>query len=182
MSFPQNIVTERLILRAFAPSDAPAVCRLAGDSSIAATTLNIPHPYDEHMAKGWISTHQRAFDQGLDLHFAITLRANDTLIGAIDLREFGSPHRRAEMGYWIGKPYWGQGYCTEAARALLAFGFTSLRLNRIFARYLSRNPASGRVMEKIGMQYEGCLRQHVEKWGVFEDVKIYGILRSEWPG
>ena len=89
-------------------------------------------------------------------------------------------HARAEMGYWIGKPYWNNGYCTEAAEAVLRYGFTELGLNRIYAHHFGRNPASGRVMEKIGMVYEGCLRQHVQRWGVFEDLKIYAILKSEY--
>jgi RimJ/RimL family protein N-acetyltransferase len=89
-------------------------------------------------------------------------------------------HALAEMGYWIGKPFWNHGYCTEAAKRLVRFGFEALQLNRILARHLSRNPASGRVMEKIGMQYEGCLRQHIKKWGVFEDLKIYAILKETY--
>ena len=87
---------------------------------------------------------------------------------------------RAELGYWIGKPYWGQGYCTEAARATLDFGFEQLGLNRIFAHHFARNPASGRVMQKIGMTREGRLRQHVKKWDAFEDLELYGILKDHW--
>ena len=83
------------------------------------------------------------------------------------------------MGYWIGKPFWGQDYCTKAARAMLDFGFGPWELNRIHAYHFVRNPASGRVMAKIGMQYEGLLRQHVIKWGQFEDLALYGILRSD---
>jgi ribosomal-protein-alanine N-acetyltransferase len=89
-------------------------------------------------------------------------------------------HESAELGYWIGKPYWGNGYGTEAAKAVLHYGFTVLGLNRIYATHMSRNPASGRVMEKIGMKYEGCSRQHVKKWDVFEDLKMYAILKSEY--
>jgi ribosomal-protein-alanine N-acetyltransferase len=87
---------------------------------------------------------------------------------------------RGELANWIGKPFWGEGYCTEAAEAVLDYGFSVLGLNRIYAHHLSRNPASGRVMEKIGMRYEGCLRGHVKKWDVFEDIKVYAIMRSEY--
>ncbi|HSL71791.1 MAG TPA: GNAT family protein, partial [Longimicrobiales bacterium] len=100
-------------------------------------------------------------------------------LGAVGLR-IEQLHRRAELGYWIGVPYWSQGYCTEAARAVLRFGFEALELNRIHASYLARNPASGRVMQKLGMQYEGQLRQHVRKWDVFEDIVTYAILQSEF--
>ena len=87
--------------------------------------------------------------------------------------------KMAEIGYWIGKPYWSQGYCTEAAREVVRYGFEVLNLNRIQARHMTKNPASGRVMEKVGMKYEGRLRQSLLRWDQFEDVAIYSILRDE---
>ncbi len=174
-----TLQTERLILRPFALADAPAVQRLAGDRAIADTTLNIPHPYENSMAEEWIGTHQAKFDADELANFAVVLRATGELIGAIGLvinRRFD----RAELGYWIGQLYWKQGYCTEAARAVLAYGFTALNLNRIHATHLSRNPASGRVMENIGMTREGLFRQHAKKWGTYEDLVEYAILREDW--
>ena len=94
--------------------------------------------------------------------------------------QINQQYASAELGYWIGQSFWRQGYCTEAARAVLGYGFELLELNRVYASYLTRNPASGRVMQKIGMAYEGCLRQHIKKWDVFEDLALYGILRSDW--
>jgi RimJ/RimL family protein N-acetyltransferase len=88
-------------------------------------------------------------------------------------------HDRAELGYWIGKPFWGRGYATEAARALVQYGFDTLGLHRIYARHLTRNPASGRVLHKIGMTHEGYRRKHEKKWGIYEDDKLYGILRDD---
>jgi ribosomal-protein-alanine N-acetyltransferase len=171
--------TDRLLLRPFILADAPVVQRLAGDRDIASTTLSIPHPYEDGMAEQWINTLQEGFERGEFVNFAIVLLADGALIGAIGL-SLNQAHENAELGYWIGKPYWGNGYCTEAARAVLHYGFTRLGLNRVAAHHLSRNPASGRVMEKIGMQYEGCERQRVKKWGVFEDVKMYAILKDEY--
>jgi [ribosomal protein S5]-alanine N-acetyltransferase len=84
------------------------------------------------------------------------------------------------LGYWIGKPYWGRGFCTEAARAVLRYAFTELGLNRVHAYHFHHNPASGRVLQKIGMTHEGLLRQHVKKWGQFIDNELYSILRSEF--
>jgi len=130
------------------------------------------------MAEDWIDTHQERFESGQTVNFAIVRAQDDTLIGAISL-VIGQQNRHAELGYWVGKPYWGNGYCTEAAQAVVDYGFQALDLHRIYARHMARNPASGRVMIKAGMQYEGCMRQHVLKWDVFEDLKIYGILRSE---
>ena len=89
-------------------------------------------------------------------------------------------NRRAEAGYWLGEPYWGRGYATEALGALLAFAFTTLELNRVGARHFGSNPASGRVMEKCGMRREGVLREYILKNGAFEDAVCCGILKSEW--
>ncbi len=131
------------------------------------------------MAEAWIHCHQPEFEPGESVTYAVTLRQTGELLGAIGL-SIKALHRRAEMGYWVGVPYWGNGYCSEAARALLAYGFHQLQLNRIFAEHFASNPASGRVMQKIGMTYEGTLRQHMCKWEQFEDMKVYSILREEF--
>lgn len=173
------LATERLNLRPLAASDVPDVELLAGDREIAATTLNIPYPYPEGAAERWIASSHERFQNDEGVTFAITLRETGAFMGAISLN-FRHDAENAEIGYWIGKPFWNQGYTTEAARAILAYGFQTLHLNRMFARHLVRNPASGRVMQKIGMQFEGRLRQHEKKWGNFEDLDYYGILRDEY--
>jgi ribosomal-protein-alanine N-acetyltransferase len=169
----------RLKLRPFTLEDAPTVQELAGVWEIAETTANIPHPYEEGMAEEWIGTHQEAFDRGESVTLAITRETGGALIGAIGL-SIRKAHRRAELGYWIGKPYWNQGYCTEAAREMLRYAFEALDLKRVQARHMTRNPASGRVMQKIGMQYEGTLRQSIFRWGQFEDIAMYAILEDEY--
>lgn len=174
-----TLETRRLMLRPFTLLDAPAVKRLAGDRRVADTTLNIPHPYEDGMAEGWISGHQEAYERGDAVTWAIVRRQDEALVGAIGLR-IDTTHDRAEMGYWVGVPYWNKGYCTEAGRAVAGYVFGTRGLNRLYATHLARNPASGRVMQKVGMTYEGTLRQHVQKWGVGEDLVFYGLLRSEW--
>ena len=174
-----TLETERLMLRPFNLDDAKQVQKLAGDKLVASTTMNIPHPYENGMAENWINTHTIKFNEGKGIVFAITLRKSGELVGAISLMNIIESHR-AELGYWIGVPYWNRGYCTEAGRAVLRYGFMDLGLNRIHARYLSRNPASGRVLEKIGMFYEGTRKQHILKWNVFEDLELMGILRVDW--
>ncbi len=171
--------TQRLTLRPFTLADAADVQRLAGAYEIAHTTTNIPHPYEDGMAETWIETHPVQLAEGTGITYAITLHETGELCGAISL-SLKPEHQRAEMGYWIGVPYWGRGYCTEAARAVRDFGFRALELHRIMAVHLTRNPASGRVMQKIGMRHEGTLREHILKWGVFETIECYAILRSEW--
>ena len=175
-----TLETPRLILRPYALSDAAEVQRLAGAREVAATTLTMPHPYEDGMAEAWIGTHQEDFEKGKGVTFAITLKQNGALVGAISLGGISRVHQRAEMGYWMGVPNWNRGYCTEAARAVVRYGFEALALDRIYATHFARNPASGRVMEKAGMTQEGCWRKHVRKWDAFEDLEAWGILKSEW--
>lgn len=173
-----TLQTPRLILRPFQLADAPAVKALAGAYEVAFNTLLIPHPYEDGMAQAWITEHQPTFESG-NFRFAITLRASDTLCGGIALwSDEGNQH--AELGYWLGVPFWGRGYCTEAARAVVDYGFEVLHLNRMFATPFARNPASARVMQKVGMTHEGTLRQHFFKWGEFVDAEYYALLRHDW--
>ncbi len=180
MPKPPSIATPRLLLRPFAPSDAADLSRLAGERAIADTTLNVPHPYEREMADEWIATHPGAFESGEAVQFAITLRASGELLGSIGLSSIDLRHSRAELGYWIATTHWNQGFCTEAARAVIDHAFTVLRVRRVYANHLPRNPASGRVLRKLGMQHEGRQRQHVERWGVWEDLELYGLLAVEW--
>lgn len=167
-------------MRPFTFEDAAGVQRLAGDPAIADVTLNIPHPYEDGIAEAWIGTHKQVFEEGQGVVFAVALAASDELVGCISLTGISSRFRRAEMGYWMGKPYWNRGYASEAARALIGYAFQDLGLHRVFATHLVRNPASGRVMQKAGMTYEGTLREHAGKEGRLEDLALYGILRHEW--
>lgn len=177
----EPIETERLRLRSLRFEDAPTVKRLAGDRDIAKTTLNIPHPYEDGMAEEWIARTHDAVARGDQISLAITLRADeqDGLIGAVGL-VLNKQNHSGELGYWIGKPYWNNGYGTEAAGALVAYGFRHRGLNRIQARHMTSNPASGRIMQKIGMSYEGTHRDAALRFGTYDDLAMYAILRSEW--
>jgi RimJ/RimL family protein N-acetyltransferase len=179
MSDLPTIQTARLTLRPFTLEDVPIVARLAADRDIASTTILIPHPYAEAHAENWIKTHEAAFAAAHSMDLAICDRSAGRVMGAIGLT-FQPQHDRAEMGYWVGKPFWGRGFATEAAAAILAHAFAVLLYNRVSAYHFTRNPASGRVLRKIGMRHEGVWRGHIKKWGVYEDCEVYGILRAEW--
>jgi len=179
MTAPRELRTARLLLRSFENEDIPAIVRLAGAKQIAATTLMIPHPYTEDDARTFLARANEDFTEGLSAIFAISILPGRELCGAVGLH-FADLHRRAELGYWIGVPFWGKGYATEAAGAAVAFGFETLRLRRIYAHHFSENTASQRVLEKIGMRHEGRSRQHVQKWDRFVDVENYGILAEEF--
>lgn len=173
------LTTPRLTLRPFVPDDAFDVERLAGAREIADTTLNIPHPYPHGGAAQWIALHGPAWIDCTGVTFAIVANETGKLVGAVGLtikREFA----RGELGYWIAKAQWGRGYATEASEAILDFGFRTLGLHRIQAHHLVRNPASGRVMQKLGMRQEGIERDAVIKWGRHESIVLYSILEPEW--
>lgn len=181
MSPLPTILTARLQLRPFTLADAPRVQLLAGERRVAATTAVLPHPYPLEAAESWINTHEK---QAADNHFtfAICLRETGELIGCCGIGE-DKPHRRAELGYWIGIPWWGHGYCTEAARAVVKFTFDRLPdLHKVTSCHFADNPASGRVMQKLGMTHEGLRRDHFYKWDQFHDMVFYGLLRQDWHG
>lgn len=175
-----TLETARLRLRPFRIEDAADVVRLAGAREIADTTVSIPHPYTGDIAMAWISGLPLLWDAGTLAAFAVTRRTDDALVGAAGLSNIDAEHAQAELGYWLGVPFWGEGYATEAAACLLAYGFADLGLNRIYAHHMLRNPASARILDKIGMRREGILRQRVRKWGAFEDVALMAALRSEF--
>jgi ribosomal-protein-alanine N-acetyltransferase len=171
--------TARLVLRPYTLADAGRVRLMCNDWDIASTTLALPHPYPEGAAEQWISTHAESFRQGTEVVLAVTLQPGGQVIGSMGL-SINKHHQRGELGYMIARDQWNQGYCTEAARAMLGYGFRTPGLNRIQAMHFPRNPASGRVMRKLGMTREGLLRQYVANRGTFEDVEIYSMLRSEF--
>jgi ribosomal-protein-alanine N-acetyltransferase len=174
-----TLLTPRLLLRPLAITDAAAIVRLAGAREVAAYTLRIPHPYTDNHAERFITAAARHAESGQSVVFAIEVQETSHFIGAIGL-EIQPTHRHAELGYWIGVPYWGNGYATEAAAAAVRFGFETLQLHRIYAMHFLENAASGRVLRNIGMRHEGRLRQHVLKWDKFHDSEFYGMLRDEF--
>ncbi len=173
-----QITTERLLLRPLDLADAPDIQRLAGDRDVAFSTENIPHPYEDGMAERWVESSKRKFQRGELVNFAIILKSDGAFVGAIGLR-IDIENNEAEVGYWLGKPYWGQGYATEAASPVIEYAFWKLGLDRVRAFHFTRNPASGRVLEKVGMSYKGRLNQAQEKWGELVDLEEYEVLRSD---
>jgi len=173
--------TARLVLRPFTPEDAPLLAKLAGTHRVADTTASIPHPYSPEQAIQDIHKFNNEFPAGVGAYFAIALRESpQTLIGCVLLKLIDRRDEQAELGYWIDEAESGKGYVTEAARAVLHYGFNILGLNRISACHMTRNPASGRVLARLGMQQEGHLRQAAKKWGVYEDLLVWAILREEF--
>jgi [ribosomal protein S5]-alanine N-acetyltransferase len=173
-----SLHTDRLVLRPYSLADVPHLIRLAGTREVAATTLRIPHPYREQDAVDFIASCQVDFELDRCARFAVMLRESGEFCGGAGLRIERWQHQ-GELGYWLGVPYWGKGYATECARAVVHYGFDDLKLHRIYASHLAHNPASGRVLQKIGMRREGRLRAHIFKWDKFYDAEFYGILSTD---
>ena len=171
-----TLETSRLTLRPYRDADIAELVALIGAREVAATTLRVPHPYTEQDARQFLA----AIDAS-QVRMAVTLRTDGRLIGGVGLN-IEQQHQHAELGYWLGTPYWGKGYATEAAREVLRYGFESRRLHRIFALHFKNNPASGRILRKLGMRHEGCQREHIRKCDQFIDSELYGILRLGMGG
>ena len=174
-----TLETERLVLRPLRRSDAPVLFKQINDPAIAANTLGIPHPFPYEEVLPYIERNLERTATGEYTPFAIVLKDLQIFIGYTRLTAEGD-QRRAELAYWLGQSYWGKGYITEAAGRLVRFGFERLNLNRVFAFSFAENIASQRVMEKLGMTYEGTWRRDVMKNGQFKDVAFYGLLRGDY--
>jgi len=171
------ITTERLVIRLFQESDAVNVANLCNNYNIYKNTLYLPYPYSVDDAKSWIQNHLENYNNEMSYEFAITDKENGELYGAIALLS-NQKFNNGEIAYWIGEEFWGNGYATEAAQAILWFAFNEKHLHKVFARYFKTNPASGRVMQKLGMREEGVLIDQVKKDNHYLDLVYYGIINS----
>ncbi|GEN72124.1 GNAT family N-acetyltransferase [Chryseobacterium lathyri] len=170
------IETERLILSQLKEEDLPFVTEYLQDKIFSDVTSNIPYPYTGEHARFWMKMSWESFENNTGYTFAVRNKEGQ-ILGAIGLHDRDDD--KAELGYWMGKPFWNKGYITEAATALIDFGFNELQINKIYATYFLDNPASGRIMEKIGMEKEALLKQHLKKDGKYIDVMMYSILKNK---
>jgi len=171
-----ELTTNRLILRAFTVADSLIVSDLAGNKLIADVTANIPHPYSESLAKEWIQSHSVKWKNKELASFAITLKETRQVIGAISLMNLNN--NEGELGYWVGVDYWNNGYCTEACRRMIDFGFNALKLRRIHAHHLSRNPASGKVLLNSGLSHIGSSESVCGYRKEKEAIDLYEIFNN----
>jgi RimJ/RimL family protein N-acetyltransferase len=150
------IETKRLMLRPFYLRDAIDVQKLAGNRNVSESTLNIPYPYKDGMAESWIAEHENGWKNKSNVTYAIVDKLSTVLLGVVSLLDIRG--EEAKLGYWIGEPFWGNGYCTEATRELLELAHVTMGIKKIIGEHLCSNPASGRVMEKLGMSHKGQIR------------------------
>ena len=175
-----SLETDRLILRPLKDQDSESLYENVKEYDIAKWTISIPHPYPKEGAMAFIKQSKKHMQSGLAYHLAILSKDTSELMGVMSLIGVNMRHRNAELGYWVGKDYWNKGIATEAASKMLEFGFKDLNMQRISARCIHGNIPSIRVIEKIGMKYEGTFRKEILKEDRFIDMKYYAILKEEW--
>lgn len=172
------LVNEQIRLTEVGASDKPALIEHLREKEIHDRTLRIPYPYTEADAEEWLGIVAKATQQqGRPVHWAIR-SADDYLIGGYGFDGFqvGKSHR-AKIGYWLAKPFWGQGIMTAVVQRACQFAFEEFGLVKITAHVLATNPASARVLEKCGFEQEGYLKKHYLKDGQYLDARLYAWLR-----
>lgn len=176
---PETLRTSRLVLRPHGMADMVELAQRLNEPGISEYTRTIPFPYTLDDAREFLHKHERELGAGDAVVFAIRTADDGPLMGGVGLHLVRAD-RRAELGYWMNSAYRGKGYTSEAAAAALAFGFNTLHLDRIHACWYHDNPASGRILEKIGMKPEGIMRAHSLRGGRRRDIVNTGMLREEF--
>lgn len=172
--------TPQLRLRPLKLSDAPAIQKAASVRMISDTMISIPHPYPAGEAERYVARQLAEQKSGLSFTFTVEQQTEAGFCGLVELRDIDREHSQGELSFWLALEAWGRGYMSDVVQEVVRFGFEACGLNRLYAYHMKRNPASGRVLEKNGFRQEGLLRQRVQKWGQFEDVALWAILRQEW--
>jgi RimJ/RimL family protein N-acetyltransferase len=173
------VETERLRLRPLVEGDVAEIARYLNDPEVAKGLTYSPYPYTLEMAVQWLRDVAFASQRDQVRYWAITPREGGNFLGLIGFSLFRE-HDKAEMHYWLGRPFWNRGYATEAARAMIPFLFTQeAALQRLEVNHRTCNSASGRVIEKCGFVFEGELRSYVKRFGHHDDVRFYSLLRRE---
>lgn len=173
------IETERLILRKLRQDDDEAVYNYASDPEVSKHVVWDTHTSIED-SRTFIAINLELYASGEVATWGIELKEIGKLIGTCGYGSWNIVHARGEIGYAIARAYWRRGIMTEATHAMIDFGFERMALNRIEARCEMENIGSSRVMEKVGMSFEGVLREQMFVKGTYRDLKMYSILRHEW--
>lgn len=169
------LYTQRLTLRRFNLDDVFMVSKLCNNMILHEMTFSLPYPYTEAMAVEWIDRHDAWWQNNERYEWAIVHTQTNQLMGAIGLG-YHPTHNHGELGYWMGEPFWNQGYASEAAQAIIKWAFEVKNYHRVFARHFLFNPASRKVMEKAGMTYEGRQIEHMYKNGRYHTLDVCSII------
>ena len=171
--------TTRLVLRPFSDSDVDALFALHSNPHVL-RYWDTPPWTERQRAERFISACREFAETGTGTRLAVERLSDGSFIGWCSLTRWNADYRSAAMGYCYEELSWGQGYATEAARALLVWAFDSLDLNRVQAETDTRNVPSARVLEKLGFVREGTLREDCVVNGEVSDSWVFGLIRREW--
>lgn len=174
-----TINTNRLSLRWISAKDVDDFYAIYSNPEVM-RYWSTPPLADKNAASKLISDIHESFERREILKWGIALRSDDTLIGSVTLFHLDFTHRRAEIGYALGRPYWGKGYMQETLKAVLSYAFEVLDFHRIEADVDPRNAASIRAVERLGFQREGYLRERWQVNGEIQDAYFYGLIRPDW--
>jgi RimJ/RimL family protein N-acetyltransferase len=172
--------SNRIILRKLKDTDANDIYKNAKDKEVVRFTLNIPHPYLYSDATKFISSSIIKWNKKENFTFGITPTSTNKVIGIITLKDIDWRNKKAELGYWLGKKYWGKGIMTEAVGLILCHGFRDLKLHRIYAYIFEKNTASEKVLRKSGFTLEGKKRDVRFRNGKWHNELMFSILRKEY--
>ena len=175
-----KLLGDRIILRPLEEGNSTTLYENVKEYEMARWLINLPHPYPEDGAIEFIKKAREMMDKGLAYELAIESRTTSEVIGIMSFCKVDQKHRNAELGFWVAKDHRNKGIATEAASIILAFGFEVLNLERIYAKCFVDNEPSQRVVEKLGMLYEGTFRHEVLKEDKFIDQKYFSILKGDW--
>jgi ribosomal-protein-alanine N-acetyltransferase len=174
-----QLETERLILRKITSHDAQDMFEYASDPEVSKhTTWEAHHTIDT--TNKVLQAYIQRYEKHEVCEWGIVYKDNQKFIGTCGYGVWIPPHQRAEIAYGLSRHYWGKGLMTEAIHEVLRFGFATMDLNRVEARCFVENIGSERVMQKVGMNLEGTLRQQMYAKGKYRDLKLYAILREDY--
>lgn len=176
-----TLTTPRLLLRPLIEADVPALHAIFSHPEVMRYWSSPPHT-DLAQAQTMVANAQAGRESGEYLKFGIARQSDAALMGTCVLFAFHAASRRAEIGYALGRPFWGAGYMHEALTALVDYAFGALNLHRLEADIDPRNAASARTLERLGFRYEGLGRERWIVEGEISDTAWYGLLAREWNG
>ena len=175
----KKLIGQKINLRKVVPSDAESIYQNAKDKDIC-LAVPLPMPYTLKSAQDYIKICQKKWKNKEEAQFGIEDKDTGKIIGMIGLMNLDFKSKKAEVGYWLGKKYWGKGIAKEALILILKFAFSNLKLNRIYAKVKSKNISSSKLLEKCNFKLEGRLRKDGKFKGKWDDLLIFGILKDEF--
>lgn len=168
--------TERVSFRYFKKSDIDDLVKICNDE-IFNQFIPLPYPYDENDAKFWIAKMPQKRKYGLEYDFAVIKKDDKALIGSISLT-IDKKYACGELGCWIARPFWGQGYATEVMKKIIEFSFANIGLHKVYAKCYKENIASAKVIQKCGLTKIGVLTEHALKNGKFHDCILFELVNK----